>query len=221
MTNFNYSDNAKEFFGNPEAFTKTPGFEKMVMGDIRGYESPIRMIASEIETKMENDTLTAIQRYGIDVDKEELIKNVWEIIATAEAFLHDKGFELQELIDAMSFEKLSLLKKAANLLCDTIETRKSFCTFATSLLNLWKYLDREDITKDMRKKKDALEAIAQKAFEKGTGARGLRSIIEDIMVNIMFEIPSHPDIEKCIVTKETVLGESPKLIRRKTSAKNG
>ena len=74
MTNFNYSDNAKEFFGNPEAFTKTPGFEKMVMGDIRGYESPIRMIASEIETKMENDTLTAIQRYGIDVDKEELIK---------------------------------------------------------------------------------------------------------------------------------------------------
>ena len=69
--------------------------------------------------------------------------------------------------------------------------------------------------------KEALEAIAQKAFEKGTGARGLRSIIEDIMVNIMFEIPSQTDIEKCIVTKETVLGKSPKLIRRKASAKNG
>lgn len=93
------------------------------------------------------------------VNKEELIKNVWKIIATGEAFLHEKGFELQELIEAMSFEKLSLLKKAANLLCDTIETRKSFCTFAASLLNFWKYLDREDITEDMRKKKDALEAI--------------------------------------------------------------
>ena len=87
------------------------------------------------------------------VNKEELIKNVWEIIATAETFLHDKGFELQELIDAMSFERLSLLKKAANQLCDKIETRKSFCTFATTLLKLWKYLDREDITEDMRKRK--------------------------------------------------------------------
>ena len=42
--------------------------------DMPGYESPIRMIVGEMETKMENDTLTAIQRYGIDVDKEELIK---------------------------------------------------------------------------------------------------------------------------------------------------
>lgn len=42
--------------------------------DTSGYESPIRMIVSEMETQMEKDTLTAIQRYGIDIDKEELIK---------------------------------------------------------------------------------------------------------------------------------------------------
>lgn len=100
------------------------------------------------------------------VDKTELIKNVWEIIAAAETFLHDKGFELQELIDALSFEKLSLLKKAANILCDTIETRKSYCTFVTSLLRLWKYLDRENITADMRTKKDALEAIYKELQKK-------------------------------------------------------
>lgn len=100
------------------------------------------------------------------VDKTELIKNVWEIIAAAETFLHDKGFGLQELIDAQSFEKLSLLKKAANILCDTIETRKSYCTFVTSLLRLWKYLDREDITADMRTKKDALEAIYKELQKK-------------------------------------------------------
>ena len=100
------------------------------------------------------------------VNKEELIKNVWETIIAAETFLLDKGFELQELIDAMSFEKLSFLKKAANLLCDKDETRKSFCTFATTLLRLWKYLDREDVTVDMRRKKDALEAIYKELQKK-------------------------------------------------------
>ena len=51
----------------------------------------------------------------------------------------------------------------------------------------------------------ALEAIADKAIEEKTGARGLRSIIEEIMRDIMFEIPSNPNIEKCVITKATVL----------------
>ena len=60
---------------------------------------------------------------------------------------------------------------------------------------------------------EALEVIVDKAIERKTGARGLRSIIEDIMRDIMFETPSNPNIEKCIITKETVLGlEGPKLI---------
>ena len=42
--------------------------------DMSGYDSPIRMIAGEMETKMEADTMSVIQSYGIDVDKEELIK---------------------------------------------------------------------------------------------------------------------------------------------------
>ncbi len=61
--------------------------------------------------------------------------------------------------------------------------------------------------------KEALNVIVDKAIERNTGARGLRSIIEDIMRDIMFEIPSNPKIEKCIVTKETVKeGKEPKLI---------
>ena len=61
--------------------------------------------------------------------------------------------------------------------------------------------------------KDALNAIVEKAIERNTGARGLRSIIEDIMRDIMFDIPSNPKIEKCIITKDTVEGkEAPKLI---------
>ena len=52
---------------------------------------------------------------------------------------------------------------------------------------------------------EAINLIVDKAIERKTGARGLRSIIEDIMRDIMFDIPSNPKIEKCIVTKKTVL----------------
>ena len=60
---------------------------------------------------------------------------------------------------------------------------------------------------------EAINLIVDKAIERKTGARGLRSIIEEIMRDIMFEIPSNPNIEKCIITKETVKnGESPRLV---------
>ncbi|SDK41534.1 ATP-dependent protease ATP-binding subunit ClpX [Sediminibacillus albus] len=61
---------------------------------------------------------------------------------------------------------------------------------------------------------EALVEIAKKAIERKTGARGLRSIIEGIMLDVMFELPSRDDIEKCIITKDTVLLENgrPKLV---------
>lgn len=52
--------------------------------------------------------------------------------------------------------------------------------------------------------RESLEAIVDKAIERKTGARGLRSIIEEIMRDIMFDVPSDPRIEKCTITKETV-----------------
>ena len=63
---------------------------------------------------------------------------------------------------------------------------------------------------------EAIEAIVDKAIELKTGARGLRSIIEDIMTDIMFEIPSNPQIKKCIITEETVKkSKEPKIILNK------
>ncbi|MGI6164699.1 MAG: ATP-dependent protease ATP-binding subunit ClpX [Limnochordia bacterium] len=56
---------------------------------------------------------------------------------------------------------------------------------------------------------DALVAIAEQAMALKTGARGLRSIIEGIMLDISFEIPSRDDIAKCIVTRDAVLEKSP------------
>ena len=60
---------------------------------------------------------------------------------------------------------------------------------------------------------DALEAIVDKAIKRKTGARGLRSIMEETMRDIMYEIPSNPKIVKCIITKETVENKAnPKLV---------
>ena len=55
--------------------------------------------------------------------------------------------------------------------------------------------------------KEGLREIARKAIERKTGARGLRSIIESIMLNIMYDVPSRPDIKKVVITKDAVTGD--------------
>jgi ATP-dependent Clp protease ATP-binding subunit ClpX len=74
---------------------------------------------------------------------------------------------------------------------------------------------------------DALEEIADQAIKRGTGARGLRAIMEEILLTVMFEIPSRTDVAKVIVTREcvqdrvaplTVLREGAKRDRREKSA---
>ena len=55
---------------------------------------------------------------------------------------------------------------------------------------------------------EALTEVAKQAVEKNTGARGLRAILENIMQDVMFEIPSNKEIKKCIITKDVILGKS-------------
>ena len=65
---------------------------------------------------------------------------------------------------------------------------------------------------------DALKAIAEKAQEQHTGARGLRGIMEEILTDLMFETPSDSTIERIIITKDVVVdGAQPQIIRRKES----
>ncbi|MGN0671179.1 MAG: ATP-dependent Clp protease ATP-binding subunit ClpX, partial [Anaerovoracaceae bacterium] len=68
---------------------------------------------------------------------------------------------------------------------------------------------------------DALKAIASEAIERKTGARGLRGIIEKIMTDVMFEIPSEEGIVKCIVTKESVTGDVKPFIIREEQKPEG
>ncbi len=67
---------------------------------------------------------------------------------------------------------------------------------------------------------DALEAIAEKALERKTGARGLRSIMEKALMDVMYQIPSNSEIEKCIVTKDVIdEGCDPVLEKRQVVEK--
>lgn len=56
---------------------------------------------------------------------------------------------------------------------------------------------------------DALKAVAEEALKRNTGARGLRAILEEVMLEVMYDVPSRSDIAKCIVTKETILKKEP------------
>ncbi len=123
------------------------------------------------------------------VDKQELIKQILKIIAEATYYLKEHDFELDSLIRAENFIKLDYLLEAANAMCETAEIRKTFCTYATTLLKLWKYLDREDITPEMKQQKDALEAIYKELQKKRQHAD-----ITDLSVAINEIVNAHLDI---------------------------
>jgi ATP-dependent Clp protease ATP-binding subunit ClpX len=97
------------------------------------------------------------------------------------------------------------------------------------------YLDEEDIIRILTEPKNAfvkqyqkffslddvelvfqdgaLRAIAKRALLRGTGARGLKSIIEDVLLNSMYEVPSRPDIKRCVITEESITdGFEPLLV---------
>lgn len=81
-----------------------------------------------------------------------------------------------------------------------------------------KFLELDNVQLEF--KEDALQAIAGEALKRKTGARGLRSIIEGIMRNVMYEVPSRTDVTRCVVTKEVVLSkEEPMLVTAERKAK--
>jgi len=64
-------------------------------------------------------------------------------------------------------------------------------------------------------KENCLQAIAEEAMKRNTGARGLRAILEETLLDVMFELPSRDDVERCIITREVVLNkETPILATR-------
>lgn len=75
---------------------------------------------------------------------------------------------------------------------------------------------------DLEFQSEALKTIAQEALRRKTGARGLRSILEDIMLEIMYDIPTRDDIARCVITRDTILKrEKPIIVTMERKKKKG
>jgi ATP-dependent Clp protease ATP-binding subunit ClpX len=68
---------------------------------------------------------------------------------------------------------------------------------------------------------EAITAIASEALKRGTGARGLRTVIEEVMLDVMYEVPSARDIAGCTVTEETILERKPPVLHYRTNERAG
>ncbi len=76
-----------------------------------------------------------------------------------------------------------------------------------------KFFEMEDV--ELEFADDALDAVAEQALLRGTGARGLRAIIEEVLLNVMYDLPSRDDIGKCLIDREVVLDKvNPTLVPR-------
>ena len=73
-----------------------------------------------------------------------------------------------------------------------------------------KLFEMDDVTLEFEK--EALLQVAKKAMERKTGARGLRAILEEIMLNVMYDIPSRTDVKKCVITRDTVANKSEPIL---------
>lgn len=124
------------------------------------------------------------------VDKDELIARIIETISKAKAFLLENDFDLQMLIDAYDFMKLSYLQEAANAVCGTIEDKKTFTTYASELKRLMKYTDRDDVTGHTRKEYEAIAAIYAELQKKRKHVN-----TTDLMVQINEIIGSYVEIK--------------------------
>ena len=93
------------------------------------------------------------------VDKEKLIARIGDTVAKTETFLSERKIDLDLLIAAEGFAKLSYLQDAANAVCGSMEDKKSFSTYASELKRLMKYTDRDDVTGHMRRQCEAIAAI--------------------------------------------------------------
>ena len=124
------------------------------------------------------------------VDKGELIARIRETISKAKSFLAEHGFDLQALIGAQDFARLSLLREAANAVCGTIEDKKAFSTYASELSRLMKYTDRKDITDSDRKEYEAVAAIYAELQKKRR-----HTDTTDLMIEINGIISSYVEIQ--------------------------
>lgn len=126
-----------------------------------------------------------------EVTPQDLVKFglIPEFVGRVPVCVALKGLDREALVRIMKEPKNALIKQYQKLF-DMDDVRLSF-------------------------DEDAVSAIAEKAFERKTGARGLRSIMEGVMMDTMYKIPSDDTIEQCVITKDAVDGKSEPVVLHK------
>lgn len=127
------------------------------------------------------------------IDKDKLIARIYEVIDSVKDYLRQHGFELEQLVQCEkgTFEQLKLLQDAANAMCESLEIKKTYQTYASELSRLIKYTDRDDITEETRTYKDAIVAIYNALMKKRK-----HSDNTDLMVQINGIVSDYLVIEK-------------------------
>lgn len=135
------------------------------------------------------------------IDKKELITRILETIEKVDEFLKENVFDLEMLINAYDFMKLSYLQEAANAVCGSIEDKKTFTTYASELKRLMKYTDRDDINAHTRKQYEAIAAIYAELQKKRKHIN-----TTDLMIEINGIISEYVEIQQT----PNVVRESPR-----------
>lgn len=134
-----------------------------------------------------------------NVDKVKLIERILDTLERAKLFLAERGFVLQDLICSYDFPKMYYLQKGANIVCGTVEERKTFSAYASELNRLMKYTDRDDIDRNVRKEYEAVAAIYAEIKKKRKHIN-----ITDLMVEINNIISDYVEIEHSYMINEEV-----------------
>ena len=161
------------------------------------FEGLEKIIESRINTKSMGFGAKLEDKKNIDYDRiysqvqpHDIIKFglIPEIVGRIPVITYTANLDKDALIDILSKPKNAIIKQYAKLLkMDNVE---------------------------LEFEKKALEAIVTEAMERKTGARGLRSIIENVMMKAMFEIPSDKTISKCIITEDVVTKKENPIYER-------
>lgn len=133
------------------------------------------------------------------VDKVKLIERILDTLEKAKLFLAERGFVLQDLICSYDFPKMYYLQKGANIVCGTVEERKTFSAYASELNRFMKYTDRDDIDRNVRKEYEAVAAIYAEIKKKRKHIN-----ITDLMVEINNIISDYVKIEHSYMINEEV-----------------
>lgn len=160
-------------------------------------------IVKALRKALADYTANATGNGGSDptIDKKELITRILETIEKVDEFLKENDFDLEMLINAYDFMKLSYLQEAANAVCGSIEDKKTFTTYASELNRLMKYTDRDDINGHTRKQYEAIAAIYAELQKKRKHIN-----TTDLMIEINGIISEYVEIQQI----PNVVRESPR-----------